>query len=100
MAYALTNASIIEAHLIELRRAAKLERANFVIRHRDEGDKKYELDAEAMHDKKIKELEDEIAVEEAKLKLLDGVVAGYAKIVEGASREITRRENERTSRGD
>ncbi len=98
IAYAITNAGLIESHIIELRRASKLERAKFTLRH--PGPKKYEIDAEALLDEKIKEIEDKLASEESRLKILDAIIQGYTKIVEGASREISRRENERTSRGD
>jgi hypothetical protein len=94
LGYAITNASIFEGHLIELRRASKLLRANYTLHHQGSGDKKYELDAAMMTDKDIKEVEDEIALEEMKLTILNGVIGGYMKIVEGASREISRRENE------
>lgn len=98
LAYALTNAGMLESHLIELRRSVKLLKADFAVRHIDE--KKTDRDAAATLHKPIREIEDEIASEEANMKILEGVIGGYVKIVEGASREISRRENERTSRGD
>jgi len=98
LGYALTNAAIFEGHLIELRRASKLLRANYMLHNQGDA-KKYELDAAMMLSPDIKEIEDEIALEEAKLKILDGVIGGYTKIVEGASREISRRENENKRSG-
>lgn len=98
LAYVLTNLGLVESHIVELRRASKLERARFLLRHR--GPKKYEIDAEALLDPSIMEIEDKLAEEEARMKILEAVAAGYQKIQEGASREISRRENERTSRGD
>jgi hypothetical protein len=97
-AYAITNAGLIESRLVELRRVSKLLRANFLIRHHD-SDKKYERDAEAMTDSKIVNVEDEIAELEAKQKLVDAIIQSYVKIVEASSREISRRENERTRGG-
>lgn len=98
VAHAVTEAGKIESRLIELKRTAKLLRARFTLRHA--ADKKYELDAAMTRDKDIRKVEDEIAERESMLKMMDAVIVAYTKIVEGASREISRRENERTSRGD
>lgn len=65
-----------------------------------EGDKKYQLDAEGTLNPEIREHEDRLAEQETYAAILDGVIGGYEKIVEGASREMSRRSNERTSRGD
>lgn len=98
LAYVLTNIGAIESHLVELRREAKILRARYSVSHLDE--KKTDRDAAATLDPEIKEVEDKMAEEDAKLKMLQGVADGYVKIIEGASREITRRENERASQGD
>lgn len=98
VAYAVTQCGIIESKLVEFKRANKLLRASYTLRH--SADKKYELDAEMTSDPEIREVEDRIAELESELKLTTAVMESYIKIVEAASREISRRENERTSRGD
>jgi hypothetical protein len=98
LAFVISVISQFQSRLIELRRAAKIERARYAVKHLDE--KKMDRDAAATLDPTIKELEDKIAEEEASLKILEGISDSYSKIAEGASREISRRDQERTSRGD
>jgi hypothetical protein len=95
--YAIYHASIAEADLIEKRRELKLAKARFIDKNQG---KKFEVDAQAALEPEIKKLEDGIAVLERKKALIEGVIGAYLKLQEGSSREISRRENERTSRGD
>jgi hypothetical protein len=83
---------------MELKRGIKLARATYL----GEGEKarKYELDAEATLDPEIRKLEDRLLAQETMAVMLDGVIGGYEKIVEGASREMSRRIGERTSSAD
>lgn len=97
LGYVLFCIAAIEGHLIELKRSATLLRSHYRISNPG---KKFEVDAEMHHDEGIKEVEDEIATYEAEKVLLEGVASAYTKVVEGASREMTRRSVERTSRGD
>jgi hypothetical protein len=78
----------------------KLLKAVYLEANKDDKDKKYELDAAATLDPDIRKIEDRVMEEEVRSKLLDGVIGGYQKIVEGCSREMSRRIGEKTSSGD
>jgi len=98
MAFVLFERGQIGSHIMETKRQIKLARATYLTD--SDASKKYELDAEATLDPHIKKLEDRLLEHEALATVLDGVLGGYEKIVEGASREMSRRSSERTSRGD
>jgi hypothetical protein len=100
LSYALFQRAQTAGHVIQLRREIKLRRAMWIEASKGEKDKKYELDAEATLVTDIREHEDRLTEQEVYAALLDGVIGGYEKIIEGSSREMSRRSNERTSRGD
>lgn len=91
-AYAIYQAAVVQSRLIEDRRALKVTKARLMAKHT--GGKKYEVDALVSADEIVEKLEDRIAVDEAQLALIEGVIGAYGKITEGSSREISRRENE------
>jgi hypothetical protein len=99
LSYVIFQRAQTASHVMELKREIKLAKAIFYQEHED-ADKKYELDAAATLDPEIQKLEDRLLVQESFAAVLDGVIGGYEKIVEGASREMSRRSSERTSRGD
>jgi hypothetical protein len=98
LAYVLFLRGQTASHVMELKREIKLARATFLTEA--EKSKKYEVDAEAALDPQIRKLEDRLLAQETLAVVLDGVIGGYEKIIEGSSREMSRRSNERTSRGD
>jgi hypothetical protein len=99
LSYVLFQRAQTASHVMELKREIKIAKAIYYQENEDK-EKKYEIDAAATLDPEIAKLEDRLLVQESFAAVLDGVIGGYEKIVEGASREMSRRSSERTSRGD
>lgn len=94
-AHAIFNAAKIGSDSAIVKRELRLEKAKFRLRHKKE---KVNVVAAMMdEDETISELEEKLALLDARKDILDAVASGYADIRDAASREITRRTAERAS---
>lgn len=93
--HAIFNAAKIAAEAAHLKREARLARAKFRLRHK--GEKVNVVQAMMEDDDTITEIEDKLVELEVKVDLLVAVAQGYADLRDAASREITRRKDERAA---
>lgn len=94
-AHAIFNAAKLTSDAATLKRELRMERAKFRVRYKDE--KVNVVQAMMEMDDEITELEGKLLEVEAKEGLLSAVAQGYADLRDAASREITRRMQERAA---
>lgn len=91
--HAIYHGALAESKLVRSRRDLRMAQAKFRVRFSDE--KKNVVDAMMEEDNHIARLLDRIAIQEAHLKLINAVAAGYEDLRNAASREMTRRLGEK-----
>ncbi len=97
--YVLYEIAKLAGRRTSIKRALRLEYAKFRQKIAEEKAPKYEKDDQLALHPPIRKLEDEITEIEVKLDLLVAIAEGYMDYAEAASREITRRQNERAQTG-
>jgi hypothetical protein len=95
-AHAIWNLAVLDADLVRLKRDLRIETAKFRIRHKSE--LKNVVDAMIEMDMEISDILATIAEIEIKRTLVEAVTKSYSGIQAAASREISRRMGEMTSR--
>lgn len=83
---------------LALRRQLRIEQAKFRSLHKDDFDRKYELDDEMLKSKRIARLDRQITECEITMEVQQAVVEGFLDVVKAASREMSRRSDERAPR--
>jgi hypothetical protein len=94
-AHAIFAAAKVGSDVAAIKRELRMEKAKFRLRHKPE--KVNVVQAMMEDDETITELEDKLLEVEAKEGILSAIAQGYADLRDAASREITRRKDERAA---